>query len=289
MTRLTLFTLPKGFVEPHIAMIQRNALESWRQLGPDVEVLLMGDDPGVAEAAAEFGMTHVGSPATSEYGTPLLDWAYAQAAAHGSGESLCYVNADIILLEDFLTAVRRLPVRDHLAIGQRWDCDIRDPLGASSFDSSLGDWARNNGTLDLGRGSDYFVYPRHLDLGLPSFAVGRPGWDNWLIGRALQLRIPLIDMTPSVTVVHQNHDYRHVPQQRGSDWEGPEAEHNRVLAGHLDQYMHTPANVTHVLGPGGLRRARGVRHLRARVEEFVALHPAARPLRRLIRMARASG
>ena len=42
---------------------------------------------------------------------------------------------------------------------------------------------RGHGTLDLGSGSDYFVFPRTTDFGIPSFAVGRPGWDNWMMGR----------------------------------------------------------------------------------------------------------
>lgn len=286
MPYLTIFTIPKPFCDPHVSLIQHNALASWRQLGPDVEAFVMGDDEGVAESARRHHATHVSGAVTNEYGTPLLDWAFREAAVRGSGDVLCYVNADIVLLDDFLVAVRRLPGCPHLAIGSRWNCDIRWPLELTSDGSSLRSWARENGTMDPGRGSDYFVYPRGTDFGLPAFAVGRPGWDNWLIGRALGLSLPLVDMTPSVTAIHQNHDYRHVARAPGSDWEGPEAERNRELAGRLDQYMHTPANATHLLTPRGLRPARAPRHRRARAEEFVALHLAARPLRRLIRLAR---
>ena len=286
MPSLTLFTIPKGFTDPHVSLIQRNALASWRALGSEVEVLVMGDDPGVAETAREFGATHVGDPATNEYDTPLLDWAFAQAALRGSGERLCYVNADIILLEDFLAATLRLPREAHLAIGQRWDCDIRAPIDFATEGRSLAPWARHSGKLDLGRGSDYFVYPKGTDFGLPPFAVGRPGWDNWIIGRTLDLGLPLIDLTPSVTVIHQNHDYGHVANRLGSDWEGPEARRNRTLGGWLDRYLHTPSNATHLLTRDGLRRARSAKHVRAKLEAFVALRPVAAPLRALIRLVR---
>lgn len=159
MTRLTIFSLPKGFVDPHITLIQRNALASWRDLGPDVEVLLMGDDPGVAEAAHEFGVQHVGDPAKNEFGTPLLDWAFREAAARGTGDFLCYVNADIILLPDFLDALAALPRTGHLAIGQRWNCDVTRQLDFKLEGATLANWARENGTLDQGRGSDYFLFP----------------------------------------------------------------------------------------------------------------------------------
>ncbi len=286
MTYLTVFTFPKGFTDPHISLIQRNALASWRALGSDVEVLVMGDDPGVAEAADEHGAMHIGDAATNEYGTPLLDWAFREAATRGSGEILCYVNADIILLKDFLVALRGLPREPHLAIGQRWNCDVLSELDFVADGASLGDWARRTGTLDAGSGSDYFAYPRDVDFGLPSFAVGRPGWDNWMMGRTRELGLALIDMTPSTTVIHQNHDYGHVSQRKGSDWEGPEADRNRELAGWLDRYVHSPSNATHLLTPAGLRRARSPKHLRAKAEEFVALRPVAAPLRRLIKLVR---
>src|SRR5205823_8179075 len=130
------------------------------------------------------------------------------------------------------------------------------PIDFSGNRGSLSTWAHQNGRLDLGRGSDYFVFPRDTDFGLPPFAVGRPGWDNWMMGRTLEMRLPLIDITQSVTVIHQNHDYGHVTARRGSDWEGPEADRNRWLSGWLDRYVHSPFNSTHLLTPSGLRRAR---------------------------------
>ena len=76
-----------------------------------------------------------------------------------------------------------------------------------------------------------------------------------MIGRALDLHLPLIDMTPSVTAVHQNHDYRHVPGARaGSAWEGPEADRNRSLAVGIERYKHNPYNATLLLTPQGLCR-----------------------------------
>ena len=35
MSFLTIFTAPKPFTDPHINLIQRNALRSWLALGPD--------------------------------------------------------------------------------------------------------------------------------------------------------------------------------------------------------------------------------------------------------------
>ena len=288
MADLTLFTIPKGFTDPHVSLIQRNALASWQRLAPAVEVLVLGDDPGVGEAASQAGAIHIADVASNELGTPLLDSAFRVAAARASGELLCYVNADIVLLDDFLAAVRRLPRDPYLAIGRRWDCDLDTLLDFAAGDASLRAWATHEGALDEGRGSDYFVFRRDTDFGLPPFAVGRPGWDNWMIGRTLRLGLPVIDMTESVVAIHQNHGYGHVAKAAGPAWEGAEAERNRQLAGGFDRYIHSPYNATLLLGSDRMRRARSRKHLRAKIEAFVALRPIARPLHRLIRLIRRS-
>jgi len=56
MAYLTIFSAPKPFSDPHIATIQRNAIRSWRELGAEVDVILVGEEPGLAEAAREHGL-----------------------------------------------------------------------------------------------------------------------------------------------------------------------------------------------------------------------------------------
>jgi len=51
---LTIFTAPKPFTDPHLDLIQRNAIRSWRDLGPLVEVLLIGDEAGMQGAALDL-------------------------------------------------------------------------------------------------------------------------------------------------------------------------------------------------------------------------------------------
>ena len=54
---LTLFTTAKP-CEGHSGVIQRNALKSWKQLHPEIEIILFGDDAGGAEIAKELGFPH---------------------------------------------------------------------------------------------------------------------------------------------------------------------------------------------------------------------------------------
>ncbi|MFA9404095.1 MAG: glycosyl transferase family 2, partial [Anaerolineales bacterium] len=69
---LTIFSPPKPF-QGKIDVIQRNAIESWIALGDEVEIVLVGDELGLADVAAEYGVGHVEDVARNKYGTPLLD------------------------------------------------------------------------------------------------------------------------------------------------------------------------------------------------------------------------
>jgi hypothetical protein len=46
MTSLTIFSAPKPFTNPHIDIIQRNAIRSWVEMDSRVEVILIGDEQG---------------------------------------------------------------------------------------------------------------------------------------------------------------------------------------------------------------------------------------------------
>ena len=251
---LTLFAVPKPF-RGHIGRIQTNALETWTRLRPPCRTLVFGDEEGVAEAAARFGVEHVPGLPRNEYGTPLLDWVFSEAARRAGSGLLCYVNADLMLLNDFPEAAGRIPFAQFLMVGQRYNVDLGRPWDFEDpqWPERLRELAQRSGELEPPAGSDFFVFPCGCGLeDLPPFAVGRPGWDNWMIYRARQLNMPVVDATPAVTVVHQNHDYSHVPGARGPKWFGPEGDANYALLGSM-RNAYTLAHATHVLEPGGLR------------------------------------
>ena len=103
MSLITLFSAPKPFTNPHIAMIQRNAIRSWTLL-PDVEVILLGEEEGLAEAARELGVRHIPHVARNANGTPLISSMFQLAREHSTGDLLCIINADMILMPDFVEA-----------------------------------------------------------------------------------------------------------------------------------------------------------------------------------------
>jgi len=214
MTRLTLFSTPKPFTNPHIALIQRNAIQSWLALGDGVSVVLVGDEVGVADVAREVGGRHIPQVQRNTEGTPLLSDIFASAASINDRPLLAFVNADVILMPDFLGTAERALVQypQFLLVGQRWDLDVREPLVFSPGwqDRLLGD-VRQRGRLHPPAGSDYFIYPRGCFDRIPDFAIGRAGWDNWMLYAARRAGWPLVDCTQAVTIVHQDHDYAHLP------------------------------------------------------------------------------
>jgi len=252
---LTLFTIPKPF-RGHIAVIQRNAIRSWTLLRPACEIILFGDDEGTAEIAAELGVRHVPNVARNEYGTPLVNSIFEAAERAATYDLLCYVNADIILMNDFMEAVQQVSGRRRrfLMVGRRWDVDIKRSwdFGRPDWKEQLRTYVIRNGKLHSVWGIDYFVFPRGLWQNIPPFALGRLVWDNWLIYRARSLRIPVIDATYRVMAVHQNHDYAHHPKGEVGVREGPEAKHNLEIAGGYD-HTFTLEDATYILTPSGIK------------------------------------
>jgi len=252
---LTLFTIPKPF-HGHIGIIQRNAIHSWLLLGNGIRVVLFGSDEGTAETARELGAVHEPQVACNEYGTPLLNDLFERARQCASTSHVCYVNADIILMNDFAQAVWRVQreKRRFLIVGQRTDLDQSEALdfGAGWEDRLRADTG-SRGVLHRPTGIDYFVYHRDLWGRIPPFAIGRFSWDNWLIHRARQLRVSVIDATRCITAVHQNHDYSHARGGAKGARSGPEARENFRLAGGRPLSL-TIWDSTHVLTPDGLER-----------------------------------
>jgi hypothetical protein len=254
---LTLFTAPKPFQDPHISVIQRNTLRNWLALGDEVEVVVIGDESGLAEVCEELGVRYLPDVRTNEENTPLIPSIFELGRSVNESPFLAYANADILFLPDILQAVHTLAEEklDFLAVGQRYDLNITQPLDFS------GDWPErlrsqieSEGKLHGQTGSDYFIYPRDCFRQIPDFAVGRAGWDNWMLYQARRRGWALVDATPSITLIHQNHDYSHLP---GGvvHFRQPETNVNIKLAGGR-RAIFKLSDARYRLIPEGLKRKR---------------------------------
>jgi hypothetical protein len=263
MPLITLFSAPKPFTDPHIAMIQRNAIESWILL-PDVEIFLLGEETGLAEAAHELGVKHIPNVARNESGTPLISSMFQLARENSHSDLLCIINADMILMPDFVEAARTIysggrvaegvsrPQRNNFVLlSQRWDLDITQPIEfTKGWEIRLRSIVYSQGQLHRPAGSDFFLFPPSAFVDVPNFTIGRAGWDNWMIYKARREGWPVIDCTPSVMIVHQNHDYSHLPGAK-PHYEHPDTNENIRLAGGQANIRYTILDSTHQLTEGG--------------------------------------
>jgi hypothetical protein len=233
LTRLAIFSSPKPFTNPHIDVIQRNAIQSWKALGAEVEVWLVGEEEGVEKAAKELGVGFIPDVLRNESGTPRIDSIFDCVRQNSRADLMCYVNADILLFPDILAAA--LKVRDSfdrfLMIGRRWDAPVTELLKIKpGWHEEFLAWAKKAGKFHRAAGSDYFIFPRDTFTNVPAFAVGRAGWDNWMIYHGRCEKMPVIDATETITVVHQNHDFSHFTNGQIHRLQ-PESQENLRLAG----------------------------------------------------------
>ena len=292
---LTIFTVPKPFRD-RIGDIQRNAIESWLALRHDVQVVLVGDEEGVDEAARRVGVDHVGGMARNDRGTPRLDSAFECAATIAEWPLWCFVNADVLLLDDFLPAIERTASAfgEFLLIGECRDLDVaaQTPLRDPTVRLQLHELAIDRGRLRGYAALDYFVFPKGLFDPVPPFLIGRACFDNWLVWRARERGRPVVDATQSIVAVHQSHDYSHVPGGLDEAYYGTEARYNEQLAGGR-KHMYSLHDATHKLYPkgrtlpywGSVFRAREkARAAKAEVDARIAARRARKSLQRPVRL-----
>ena len=198
-----------------MGMRQRNAIGSWLALTPRPEVILFGDDPGVAEAADELGVEHIPWVEKTSLGTPLFSDALLKGQKNATGSVVVYVNTDIILFDDFTRAIAKVQEKRwnrYLLIGQRQNWDLKHPINFSDpqWRNKIRDRAKDEGVLASTGAKDYFVFPKGMYEKVPPFAVGRVAFDNWMVAATIIRGVPVVDLTDDVLVVHQNHDYQHI-------------------------------------------------------------------------------
>jgi len=231
---LTLFATPKPF-QGHIGVIQRNALESWKRLDSDIEIILFGDEEGTQEVCAEMGLRHEPQVERSPEGTKYVSSIFDRAQEIARHDVLCYSNCDIVLMQDFRSAIEQTAFwkPQFLMVGRRWDVDVTAPLNFADLDweKTLAGLAHREGFQRLYYNIDYFAFRRGLYREIPPLVIGRVWWDHWLIWKANDSGAAVVDASDVVCAVHQNHDYSYHPDGQAGVWYDEAAKRNLRVAG----------------------------------------------------------
>lgn len=287
---LTILSTPKAF-SGIFEVIQRNAITSWTKLDPRPEIILFGTDDGTRELCTDLGLIHVPVVATTPEGTPLLSDMFLQGQRMAGGAVVCWSNADVIFTSEVLHAAD--VVRDHgrpaYLVGRRVDIDQLEPLGFEpGWEDALRSRAAREGERKPANWLDYFMFTKGLFDDLPPFAIGRPGYDPWLIWRAAELGADVIDATEYVRAIHQRHDYSHVGS-RSIAFTGVEAQRNAAIIDDWRHYHSLAYARLKLDAAGDLVPARGLFYRIARPRTYLG-HALrfTRPIRRWLIGERAS-
>lgn len=268
---LTILSTPKAF-HGQFGIIQTNAITSWTKLRPRPDIILFGDDDGTAEICNQLGLKHVPDVATTERGTPLLSDMFLRGQELANTPVVCWSNADVMYTSELLAAAGTIVATPEplYVVGRRIDID-QDQLMAfeNDWEGALVDKADTAGERKPANWIDWFMFPSGLFTELPEFAIGRPGYDPWLIWRAADLGATVVDASDFVRAIHQRHDYSHVGSRKVA-FGGPEAKANAAIVDNWRNYHSILYARRRFDADGQLVPARQLRYRMARPRSYLA-------------------
>ena len=237
---ITIFTTPKDFIG-HFDVIQSNAIQSWRKISDEIEIIIFGNSRGSKEIAGSINGIYIDYNRTNEFNTPYLDDMFEIAQNISKYDIMCYVNSDIILPSNFLNSVSICSKKysKFLMVGYRWNLDLKTKI---NFDDKVENkqifkLAKETALKSIPSCIDYHVFTKYLWKKIPEFLVGRTMYDNWLIWKTRRKMVPVIDATENIFVIHQEHDYSTIKtainklDRSGKSYEGSEQAHNFKFLG----------------------------------------------------------
>jgi len=208
---LTIFCHPRPF-DGHFDIIQRNAIHSFK-LAAD-EVIAMGRNS--RQAGVDFHIEQV----QYKHDLPVLSDMFRLADEYRHNPILCYCNSDIILPPDFLCHISKVAATfdTFLCVGRRTDVPIERPIQFSAgWWERVEEMVEKHGKLHGMAGIDYFCYRGDVWGEVKPFVL-LALFDNWLVGRAIQRGVPVVDMTDTVVAVHQEHGSRRSRRSPAMDY-----------------------------------------------------------------------
>lgn len=231
----TIFSCPKDFTSL-FGIIQRNAIHSWLKLSIKPKIILFGNfEEKILKEFDSVNIVFLSIDDLNEYETPYINKIFEKAIQNSTTDTLCYVNSDIILFDDFSNAINILERRKKFfGVGMRYNVGLTELIEFEDKKDFQNKFLKHI-KIDTYTGSDYFVFNKNQIKNIPSFLIGRTCWDNWLMYYASKNKLNLIDCTSDVFCVHQKHDYSHIKTSKINHYKGIERDYNFKQLGGLDK------------------------------------------------------
>lgn len=193
-------------------VIQINAISSWLRLNVDKIVIINSSDSDNRKYFNANNVNVVPFKRQSSMGVPYVKDVFESGYGdYKNGDVLCYINADMILHDDFVFSINSIPTETYdnfLIGGRRWSWKDKNAfLSIQSFPMDLEN-VKSNGSLDPSCATDYFVHNKELyENIIPSdMMIARCNWDMWLNATAME-RGKTIDITNTCFAIHPHHGY----------------------------------------------------------------------------------
>ncbi len=257
---LTLFTTFKPGSE--WINIQSNTIWNWAQFYPDVQPVLYVNpnlDPLLIQRAKDIGWEVYLVPRANEYGMPFIHDLFAVTDKMADSHFIGYANGDILFnksltstLKSVLYSVTQSSLT--MVVGKRADIKINASSQVPFYSIQDVTNAGNSSKLDnlhkqnitdfilLSNHDNGIMYQFPWDRISQNLVVGRPGYDNYLVAKAIEHSIKVIDATNTVLPLHQKpiSDYSDNNLLTQKD-----KEFNLDLMGHHDHYNTLSSRISH--------------------------------------------
>lgn len=267
---ITFLLSPKPF-KGYADIQQRNTIISSKAIHPDAEVIIYGDGEGISDVCKELQVQHVPDIGCAPSGIPYFNAIAEHANANAKNDILCYMNCDIILANDVVSAVKDIPFEQYMITGQRLDIkegvevDVTDPNCKSTLFRLV---RENELVLHPATGMDYFIFRRGMWQGMLPVIIGRAGYDEALVLYCLRNDIPFINGTLSILAFHQFHDYGHQKGGKKTVFFGEEALYNYKVHKNMHSRPNS-ADAQWLLIDGDLIENKLLRGTLRKIEHFV--------------------
>ncbi len=192
--------------------MQLSAIRSWKRALPEARVILYGNEPGLVDVCRKEKVDFGGSVKVGHDGVEIVTDIFRQAAFLAGRAGMIYLNSDILLDESArkaYTLLENLP-GGYLGTGRRrclpaW---VGSALKGAELDAYLiacrkpVRWGQAS-SLDI-----FFLRDFSVET-MPCFRIGQAAWDNWMIFRAREMGLSVVDLSSVLRPFHCDHDYRY--------------------------------------------------------------------------------
>lgn len=271
--------------------VQISAFRSWRRIFPNARILLFGEGATWESFAREQALELAGALPLGAEGGEVIRFLFEKVSGLAGDGLAMYLNSDILLDSSALTAVASLESLPAPWVASARRCCLTQWTGPALKQEA--DWqefyrrACEEGVWGEACAMDMFLFRGLSFETMPPFLIGHRGWDNWMIYHARSQKIPVLDISRAMRVIHCDHDYAYAQGSRDFT-QRPQAreDHNLHLLGGEAKLFHL-GHATHELRSGSLNPRKGWALKQRNLELWRLQHPGQewwfRPLRSLLR------